>query len=134
MNSQKSSAFCVFEYLYRDAANWKTPGRVLLTGQFCAAHVDAIVEGLESGAFFVAEQVGIPALQRQHLGFYDPIDDEDLDHAFHEFVALRPAEPNELRELPIVGPVTDLVARVGSSANRWDCTLSPFGGRSRSQR
>lgn len=128
MTSVRSCNHCVFEYMYRDAANWKTSGRVLLTGQSCASHVDAIVEGLDSGAFFVAGQIGIPALQQQHLDFYDPIDDEDLDHAFHEFVALRPAEPNELRELPIVGPVTDLIARVQSSANRWDCTLSPFGG------
>lgn len=51
----------VFEYLYRDAGNFKTYGRVLLLGRDEAAERE-IRACLEWGDQFVAEQVGIPAL------------------------------------------------------------------------
>ncbi|MCY7353684.1 MAG: hypothetical protein LH470_01115 [Lysobacter sp.] len=127
MNSQKNTSFSVLEYMYRDAANWKTPGQVLLTGAFQQSYVDLIVPELDGGRCFIAEQIGIPPLQDQHLEFYEPIEDEDLDHAYHEFVALRAAEPDELEKLIVVGDVAEVVARIRAVANRWDCTLSPYG-------
>lgn len=127
MNKPKSIPFCVFEYMYRDAANWKTYGQALLKGAFSQSYIDVIVPALDGGRCFIAEQIGIPPLQDEHLDFYDPIEDEDIDHAYHEFVALRAAEPDELEKLSVVGDVTEVVARIQAIANRWDCTLSPYG-------
>src|SRR3546814_10327911 len=57
--------FTVFEYMYRDAGNFKTEGRLLLSGMDPEA--EAVIRGcLEWGDQFVAEQVGVPALCEDH--------------------------------------------------------------------
>lgn len=112
----------VFEYLYRDAGNFKTYGRVLLLGRDEAAERE-IRACLEWGDQFVAEQVGIPALCEAH---WASVSDgpSDLDHAFHEFVGLRAAGPEDER-LPAWGTLAELVARMKRAAGRWDVRLSP---------
>src|SRR3546814_7465310 len=75
--------FTVFEYMYRDVGNFKTEGRLLLSGMDPEA--EAVIRGcLEWGDQFVAEQVGVPALCEDH---WDSVgeDPSDLDHAYHEF-------------------------------------------------
>lgn len=121
------SAYCVFDYMYRDAANWKTFSQVLLAGQFRSIDVDKIWKALGSDGFLVAEQIGIPALQSEHIDLHGATEEEDLDHAFHQFIALHPAEPGDLSQLKAVGDVVVVVARIQASADRWDCALSPFG-------
>ena len=112
----------VFEYLYRDAGNFKTYGRILLLGQDEAAERE-IRACLEWGDQFVAEQVGIPALYQAH---WASVGDgpSDLDHAFHEFVGLRVAGSEDER-LPVWGTLKELVARMKRAAGRWDVRLSP---------
>ena len=96
MTSVRSCNHCVFEYMYRDAGNWKTFHEVLLAGCIDAAAEDVIWSFLGGDGFFIAEQVGLPPLQPQHLLIYDAIEDEDLDHAFHEFLSLRPATSEDI--------------------------------------
>ena len=84
----------IFEYLYRDAGNFKIFGVLLLTGY--DSDVEAVIrDSLEWGDQFVAEQVGVPALCREH---WESVGEgpSDLDHAYHEFLALRPASADEL--------------------------------------
>ena len=112
----------IFEYMYRDGGNFKTHGRLHLTG--CDAEAEAkVLRSLDWGKQFVAEQVGIPSLCREH---WTSLDDgpSDIDHAFHEFVCLREANPED-SNLLIWGSIEMLVTRMQSAAGRWDVRLSP---------
>lgn len=123
--SQPQTPIHALEYLYRDAANWKTHGLVLLEGLLTAGMRTGITESLDSGLYFVAEQVGIPALQRRHNADYGSAD-EDLDHAFHELIDVRIATAEDLAQAEKTFPAEDLVNRFASAKGRWDCALSPY--------
>lgn len=114
--------FTVFEYMYRDAGNWKTVGTLLLTGTPDDAEA-TIRSSLEWANQFVAEQVGVPSLCQKH---FEEVGEglSDLDHAYHEFVSLREATLTDLSQPP-VGSVSDLVERMRAAAGRWDVALSP---------
>lgn len=115
------------EYQYRDAGNWKTHGIVLLKGA-CAPQLHAgIVDALDAGLYFIAEQVGLPALQRRHNDAYGSAS-ANLDHAFHEFIDLRPATAEDLQHQSPSLPL-DHVAKLFARAKRrgWDCGFSPYG-------
>lgn len=118
-----SSKHCVFEYMYRDAGNWKTHGALLLSGNADGA-ADALREYLEWGDQFVAEQVGIPSLCEEHFASTGD-GPSDLDHAYHEFLGLRPANGEELASLKVAGSLDDLMRRMRAAAGRWDVSLSP---------
>lgn len=119
------SAFCVLEYLYRDAANWKTHGEALLTGVWSPGLVAKIEAALDGDRLFVAEQVGLPALQVAHGATYGG--DPALDHAFHEFVNLRPATLEDLSGSEPVCSVEAVVEAFGTVGGNWRCSLSEFG-------
>jgi len=53
--------FCVFEYMYRDAGNWKTFGLLLMEGS-CEGMQGVLEACLEWANQFVAEQVDVPPL------------------------------------------------------------------------
>ena len=115
-------ASSIFEYMYRDGGNFKTYGRLLLEGW--DEQADAKIRlCLESGELFVAEQVGVPSLCREH---WESVGDgpSDLDHAYHEFVSLRPPGKND-RDLRAWGRLDHLLSRVEAAARRWDVRLSP---------
>ena len=122
ISPREYSDLCVFEYRYRDAGNFKTPGSLLLIGN--ASEAGAILRlCLDWGDQFVAEQVGIPSLSRQH---WASVSDQpsELDHAFHEFVCLRTATDRDLG-LPAGGQLQTLLAKMQAAAGRWDVRLSP---------
>ncbi|QCO67541.1 hypothetical protein E5843_06725 [Luteimonas yindakuii] len=112
----------IFEYFYRDAGNFTTTGRLRLSGIDDAADAE-IRRCLDWGHQFVAEQVGVPSLCREH---WESVGDgpSDLDHAYHEFGGLRPATPEDAT-LAVWGPVKAMVSRMRSAAGKWDVTLSP---------
>lgn len=128
MSTRSSSVVghCVFEYMYRDAGNWKTHGALLLTGDAEGVR-ESLRECCEWGDLFVAEQVGIPSLCDRHFVECGE-GPSDLDHAYHEFVNLRAATDDEALGLPLAGPLGDLVKRMRAAAGRWDVTLSPNCG------
>ena len=118
----------VFEYMYRDAGNWKIFGETLLVGQFCESLAAEIWQLLGADGFFVAEQIGVPALQPEHHRTYGG--PTDLDHAFHQFCGLRAATPGDLLELTVseqLTSVTDAIRRTEGDWYRWDCARSPLG-------
>lgn len=122
------SNYCIFEYLYRDAGNWKTYACLLLNGQPSPARESAIRRSLDSEALFIPEQIGIPPLQRQHLAEHDDNADGDLDHAFHEFVGIRKPDTSELATYLPAGSIQELIARIEHAGRAgWDVRLSPFG-------
>lgn len=108
----ESSQFSVFEYLYRDAGNWKAWGQLLLEGMPSANEISSLCASFESGEFFIAEQLGIPTLFQQFWTQYGgPTQD---DHPWHEFARVRPATEAEVKHGAIWGTMQALVERAGS--------------------
>lgn len=118
-----TESYCLFEYMYRDAGNWKTYGALLLTGDAQDAR-EEMRECCESTYLFVAEQVGVPPLCEEHWANCSD-GPSDLDHAFHEFLDLRPANEDEVTTLPVAGASAALLERMRAAAERWDVRLSP---------
>lgn len=119
---ESSKGYCVFEYLYRDASNYKAWGELLLSGT--PSHLDeaALKTCLESEVFFVAEQVSIPSLYEELWALSGGRTEDD--HALHEFVALRAASTVESEELPLFGNLSS-VLRKFKAVSKWDYSLSP---------
>lgn len=115
--------YCVFEYMYRDAGNWKTKGALLLAGDATEVR-EPLRECLEWEDLFVAEQVGIASLCAEHWTSFGE-GPSDLDHAYHEFVDLRPATDDELAVMPVAGSLDDVLVRMRAAAGCWNVALSP---------
>lgn len=87
------STFTVFEYMYRDAGNYKVHGALYLDGRLADFEIDELCSRLEGGEYFIAEQIGVPSLRPQLLFLSDgPTCD---DHAWHEFIRIRAATERE---------------------------------------
>lgn len=99
----------VFEYLYRDAANYKAWGALLLRGPIRAGDVEAIRGALDGGERFVAEDVGVPPLYERLWAQCGTGYAPDLDHLWHEFYDLRPATSEECAQLPVHCELTALI-------------------------
>lgn len=116
--------YCVLEYLYRDAGNWKTYGEVVLAGRLRCAQVREVAMILDADRLFVPEQLGLPPLQAVHAKTYGA--GAGLDHAFHELLGFRPAVAADLIGSGPVGSVDDLIAMLRRANREWDCDLSPY--------
>ena len=101
-----SEVHSIFEYLYRDAANYKAYGSALLVGSASDEDRAGIECKLTSDGVFIPEFVGLEPLQAQLDGF--PSGD---DHIWHEYVGLREACPRDAEELSCRGTVRGLVAQ-----------------------
>lgn len=113
--------FSVFNYCYRDASNYKAWGSLLLRGLASSAEIESLRDCLESGEFFIAEQLGIPPLYAELWEFSNgPSAD---DHVWHTFYELRPATDQEIG-LPVFDSVRDFISKV-MAVKTWDETLSP---------
>lgn len=77
----------MFEYCYRDAANYKTHGAVWLVNDLSDAEV-LLRECFEDGFLFVAEQLAILPLHAMHFAASGSHAGA-LDHGWHEFGGLR---------------------------------------------
>ncbi|MEL1263179.1 hypothetical protein AAD027_02205 [Pseudoxanthomonas putridarboris] len=79
---------------------------------------------LENGDIFVAEQVSVPALCERH--WMECGDGpNDLDHAFHEFICIRPADEEELKSLSPEADLATFIERFREAAGSWNVLLSP---------
>jgi len=114
--------WCVFEYLYRDASNYKAWGKILLSGVPSQNDIATLRACLESDEYFVAEQVGLPAVYKELWDLSGgPTSD---DHALHEFVALRDASEDERESLPLYGDLSSFL-KTFKTVSKWDYSLSP---------
>jgi hypothetical protein len=114
--------FCVFEYLYRDADNYKAWGALLLKGEFTDAQVAEMRSKFESEELFIAEQIGVPPLYEELWAYSGGL--TESDHPWHEFFAVRPAEVNDFAMGAPWGSANILfnaVTKVGA----WNEQLSP---------
>ena len=115
----------IFEYLYRDSGNFKVWGALLLSGSSSREDEATLRNCLESEEFFVAEQVGIPVLYRELWALSGG--PTSADHAFHEFIALRPTTIDDDLSQSITCSVSHLLDRFRRNAGKWNCSLSLNG-------
>jgi len=120
--SDAPNEHCVFEYLYRDASNYKAWGGLILSGIPSQNDISALKACLESDMYFVAEQVGIPAVYKELWDLSGGRTSDD--HALHEFVALRVATVNERKTFPLFGELSSLL-KTFQAITKWDYSLSP---------
>jgi len=116
------SNYSVLEYLYRDANNFKAFGRLLLSGKLTDVGIVEIKSYLESGEYFVAEQVDIPTLYSQLWKYSNG--PTSADHAYHEFIELRSATGEETTSLQVWGDIATLSSNFCHVCQQWDCTQS----------
>lgn len=108
----------VFEYVYRDAANFKAFGFIALEGRVTGADLEFIRGKLDSREYFIAEQIGVPPL-------YDKLyqlngGPTDADHCWHEFVGFRELAAPTCTRLS----KRDFMARF-AAVETWNQELSP---------
>lgn len=122
-----ANKYCVFDYLYRDAGNYKAWGELLLQGVLLDADVECFRERFVGGGYFIAEQIGIPTL-------FEKLWEEchscrsDLDHVWHEFSDVREATPEDVASLPLWGKVDDLVTAVRKISKWNEACSTNWGG------
>ncbi len=83
-----------FEYLYRDAGNFKQWGEVIFSNENGLNVLDidrSIRECLIDQEFFIAEKLNVPVL---YFSIFNP----ELDHGWHEFGSVMDCE-NEATDL-----------------------------------
>jgi hypothetical protein len=68
-----------FEYLYRDAGNWKKWGSVVFVGAPSPELDDRFRRACHLRELFIADQIRVPEL------FFDEYPVNADDHCFHEF-------------------------------------------------
>lgn len=115
------SKFSVFEYFYRDASNYKSWGFVLLSGAATSCDIEKLTSHLESGCYFIAEQLCLPPLYAELWAFSNGRTSDD--HVWHTSYSLRAATAPEM-EAPVFGEVEKLIQR-NVATSKWDATLSP---------
>ncbi len=113
--------YSVFEYCYRDAGNYKAYSQLLLKGLVSVTHIQTLQMHFESGEFFIAEQLGVPALYGELWALSGgPTED---DHVWHTFHKLRPASAEEITA-DVFDTVDNLISKVETVVT-WNQTLSP---------
>ena len=95
-------------YKYRDGANYKFPGAVVLAG---VVTEEEIRPYLHEGVYFIPSDVGLPSLYPTHCRF-----DEDLDHPWHELDSVRPTEAEPTTDLAATLPAQEFLRRLQEAA------------------
>ena len=118
-----ATGHCVFEYRYRDGANYKQHQDILLSGDFDPSDVEVIERSVGQDSWFIPEQVGLASLQHRFAEF-GAVPDPD-DHVWHEFIAMRAADEDDCVRLIPHGSKSDLTSAFRKVRN-WDEARSPI--------
>lgn len=113
----------VFEYLYRDAGNYKAWGELLLEGDLCEAEIARMTARFDSGEFFIAEQIGIPTLYELFWQQCQGSPSAEYDHVWHQFSDIRPATDADIERLNLFGNVNVLLDAV-EKVDSWNLEFS----------
>ena len=123
MSESDTTKACVaFDYLYRDASNYKAFGTVWLCSSLSETEWAELVSCCKNGQFFIAEQVGVPALY--NTLFEDGGGPTEDDHAWHMIDGIR-----EQLSLPedtnLWGEASTLLCAFRAAKGNWNPELSP---------
>ena len=110
------------EYLYRDSDNYKAYGILYLSGKFESEFERIIVDCLESGELFIAEQVNIPVLYSQLWEYSNG--PTIADHPYHEFISLSKANCESDKDDNEWGNIDDLLKNFLVAKGNWDPSKS----------
>lgn len=86
----------LFQYLYRDADNYKAFGSLVLEGPLSEAELERVRELLADDGFFIAEQLHIPSLYHQLYEWSGG--PTEADHCWHQFAAIAIAAEADVPE------------------------------------
>lgn len=103
--SGRAEANTVFNYMYRDADNYKQFGRTVFPGEITRSQVETILKNLNMHDGFVPGQIGMDDLQGKFFNGWSDV----VDHPFHEIggFELTLEAPDTDRDLPsLVGAFT----------------------------
>jgi hypothetical protein len=114
----------IFEYLYRDAGNFKAWGELLLGGALTNEEIARLTARFDDGELFIAEQIGVPTLYEKLWQECQCDPSEELDHVWHEFSAIRAATDEDLSRLKPWGTAQSLLATI-EKIDSWNLMLSP---------
>lgn len=117
----QTKIYSVFEYFYRDAANYKAWGKLLLSGQFKDEQINQIVKRFDSREFFIAEQIGIPTLHK-YLWQYSNGANSD-DHVWHSFHSLKIATEEDILANKEWGTVDTFLSKI-LAISRWNISAT----------
>lgn len=120
----------LFEYLYRDAGNYKAFGSLALDGALTEAEMERVGALLDNDGFFVAEQIGVPALYQQLYQWSGgPTAD---DHCWHQFLSIKVVEEAEVpADAHRWGSARHFLDTL-TSVRTWEEERSPHSGSMRS--
>lgn len=106
-----------FEYLYRDADNYKKYGELFFNNPLDQSmnslerHITSL---LIDQVWFVAHQINIP-----NLFLFDSFKPNDADHCYHEFVSVQ-TQTKGLELDSTEGSIDELITRIeNASTNGW---------------
>ncbi len=112
----------IFEYLYRDAGNFKSYGSVLLIGEITVKDRAEIEAKMESGEFFIAEQIGVKPLYERLYQFSNGMTDQD--HVWHCFQGFKRLDVRDdvvdMKSWGTVNEFKEMFAQI----TKWDLQLS----------
>jgi hypothetical protein len=120
--SQVAAPFLVVEYLYRDAGNYKAAGELWLVGALSEEARTDLIGSLDSGEFFVAEQLDVPPLYE--ILFAESGGRTLDDHAWHTFGRFRD-ETSLPGDVGVWGQSVAFFAAVVAARGDWKPHLSP---------
>lgn len=113
----------LFEYLYRDAGNFKAHGAVLFEGSLEEHELARVRTRFGADGLFIAEQIGIPPLYVELYRWSDgPTRD---DHCWHELWDIRSVEKEEYAaDIVCIGRIDAFVNQL-AGIKEWREELSP---------
>lgn len=97
-------AYVVFNYLYRDASNYKAWGAVLLEDDMPSGRSEELGSSW-SGVNFVARQLGVRDLRADLWKWSGGLPNDD-DHDWHEVGDIATATREDFEELPLAGSLS----------------------------
>lgn len=118
-----NSPHTLFNYVYRDAGNFKAHGSVLLSGSLSQQQQAEIVARMESQEFFIAEQIGVKPLYEALYAFSVGMTRED--HVWHCFEGFEEVcTDDQIEDQTCWGNANELHRRF-QNVDSWSLRLSP---------
>jgi hypothetical protein len=106
----QTQIYSIFEYLYRDAGNYKAWGKLLLAGKLNTEQMNQMLKKFDSSEFFIAEQIGIPPLYEELWEYSNGANGDD--HSWHSFHSMQLATHEEIEAYKVWGSVDTLLANI----------------------
>lgn len=114
--------YLVFEYLYRDASNFKSFGRLWVSGELSQIEKEELLSCLDIDNTFVAEQIGIPSLYDELFKYSNGR--TCGDHSWHEFSSFQ-GRTELPANIEVWGTTRALLSSFKGCRDVWDPEHSP---------